>query len=86
MGKRLGCGRTRLRSGDKELRDWASLKDWWIKVNACNKCQRSAECRQGKRCHLDTSLTDGAGMLVVTLAGAAAIFAVIVEIITQLSK
>lgn len=55
-------------------------------MSACNKCQRSAECQQGKRCHLDTSLTDRAGMLVIILSGAAAISAVVIEMIAHLSK
>lgn len=55
-------------------------------MSACNNCHRSAECQQGRRCHLDTSLTDRVGMLVIALAGAAAISVVIVEIITHLSK
>ena len=55
-------------------------------MSACNKCQRSAECQQGRRCHLDTSLTDRVGMLVIAMAGTAAIFVVTVEIITHLIK
>lgn len=55
-------------------------------MSACDKCQRSADCQQGRRCHLDTSPTDRLGMLVIALAGAAAISVVIVEIITHLSK
>lgn len=55
-------------------------------MNACDKCPRSAECQQGKHCHLDTSMTDKAGALVITLAGTAAIFAVVIEAIAQLGK
>lgn len=55
-------------------------------MSACNKCQRSAECQQGKHCHLDTSMTDKAGMLVIVLSGAAAIYAVVMEAIANLSK
>lgn len=55
-------------------------------MSACNKCQRSAECQQGKHCHLDASMTDKAGMLVIVLSGAAAISAVVMEAIANLSK
>ena len=55
-------------------------------MSACNKCQRSEECQQGRHCHLNTSLTDRFSMLVIILAGAAAICAVVIDIITNLGK
>lgn len=55
-------------------------------MSACNKCQRSEECQQGRHCHLNTSLTDGFSMMVIILAGAAAICAAVIDIITSLGK
>lgn len=55
-------------------------------MSACNKCQRSEECQQGRHCHLNTSQTDRLSMLVIILAGASAICAVVIDTITSLGK
>ena len=55
-------------------------------MSACNKCQRSEECQQGRRCHHNTSLPDRIGMPILILAGAAAICVVVIDIITNLGK